>query len=39
MIELLNFISRVESIGHMEHWKQTGYFAKVLREALRNDGV
>ncbi len=39
MIELLNFISRVESIGHMEHWKQTGYFAKILREALRNDGV
>lgn len=39
MIEILNFISRVENIDHMEHWHQTGYYAKVLREALRNDGV
>lgn len=39
MMEILNFISRVENIAHMEHWKSTGYFAKVLREALRNDGV
>lgn len=39
MIEILDFISRVENIDHMEHWHQTGYYAKVLREALRNDGV
>lgn len=39
MIEILDFISRVESIHHMEHWENTGYYAKVLREALRNDGV
>ena len=39
MIEILDFISRVENIPHMEHWENTGYYAKVLREALRNDGV
>ena len=39
MIELLNFILRVENIDHMEHWHLTGYYAKILREALRNDGV
>ena len=39
MMEILNFISRVENIDYMNHWQPTGYFAKVLREALRNDGV
>lgn len=39
MMEILNFISKVEYISHMEHWQETGYYAKVLREALRNDGV
>ena len=39
MMEILNFILRVENIDHMEHWHKTGYYAKVLREALRNDGV
>ncbi|MCW6060358.1 DUF1156 domain-containing protein [Clostridium sporogenes] len=39
MIELLNFISRIEYIGHMEHWKEHAYNARLLREALKNDGV
>jgi putative DNA methylase len=39
MIELLNFISRIEYIGHMEHWREHAYNAKLLREALKNDGV
>lgn len=39
MIELLNFISRIEHIEHMEHWKEHAYNAKLLREALKNDGV
>jgi putative DNA methylase len=39
MIEILNFISRVENMSNMEHWENTGYYATVLREALRNDGV
>ncbi len=39
MIEILDFIAKIENIDHMEHWQDTAYFAKVLREALRNDGV
>ena len=39
MIELLNFVSRIEYIGHMEHWKEHAYNARLLREALKNDGV
>lgn len=39
MIEILDFIAGLENIGHMEHWKDTAYFSKVLREALRNDGI
>lgn len=39
MMEILNFLSRVENIDHMNHWNSTGYYAKILREALRNDGV
>lgn len=39
MIEILGFIAKIENIDHMEHWQDTAYFAKVLREALRNDGV
>ena len=39
MEEILGFIAKVEIIPHMAHWKETGYFAKVLREALKNDGV
>ena len=39
MIEILDFISRIEHIGHMEHWRDHAYNAKLLREALKNDGV
>ncbi len=39
MLEILSFIARIENIEHMEHWKDTAYYAKILREALRNDGV
>lgn len=39
MIEILNFISRIEHIEHMKHWKEHAYNAKLLREALKNDGV
>lgn len=39
MLGILNFISRAENIEHMAHWKETAYSARILREALRNDGV
>jgi len=39
MVELLDFISRIEPIGHMKHWQKHAYNAKLLREALKNDGI
>lgn len=39
MIEVLNFISRLEHVENMEHWHEHAYFAKVLKEALKNEGV
>ena len=39
MMEILNFISKIEFVDHMNHWKEHAYSAKLLREALKNDGV
>lgn len=39
MIALLNFISRIEHLEHMEHWMEHAYYAKLLREALKNDTI
>lgn len=37
IIDILGFISRFENIEHMNHWHQDAYYAKLLREMLRND--
>lgn len=39
IIEILEFISRFESIAHMSHWHQDAYYARLLKEAIRNDGI
>lgn len=39
MSEILTFIANLEFVDHMEHWKQHAYSAKLLREALKNEGV
>lgn len=39
IIEILGFISRFENITHMGHWHQDAYYARLLREAVRNDGI
>jgi adenine-specific DNA methylase len=39
MIEILTFISKIEMIDHMEHWHEEAKSAKLLREALKNEGV
>ena len=39
IMEILEFISRFENITHMEHWHQDAYYARLLREAVRNDGI
>lgn len=39
IMEILGFISRFENISHMEHWHQDAYYARLLKEAVRNDGI
>jgi adenine-specific DNA methylase len=39
MIELLNFIAQTEYVSHLTHWHKPAHFAKLLREALKNEGV
>ena len=39
MMELLSFISQLEFIDSMEQWKSHAYSARILKEALNNDGV
>lgn len=39
IIEILEFISRFENISHMEHWHKDAYYARLLKESIRNDGV
>lgn len=37
MIEILDFLSRFENITHMSHWMKDAYYARLLKEAIRND--
>lgn len=39
IMEILGFISRFEKISHMKHWHQDAYYARLLKEAVRNDGI
>ncbi|PYG84912.1 adenine-specific DNA methylase [Ruminiclostridium sufflavum DSM 19573] len=39
MIEVLSFISRLEHVENMALWHEHAYFAKILKEALKNEGV
>jgi len=39
MIELLSFIANFEYVDHMRHWHEHAYSAKILKEALKNEGV
>ena len=39
MREILTFISKIEMVDHMEHWREEAKYAKLLREALKNEGV
>jgi ABC-type multidrug transport system ATPase subunit len=39
MIELLDFIAQTEFVSNLENWHKPAYFAKLLKEALKNDGV
>ena len=39
MIEILDFISRTRHMEKMDKWHKSGYYALLLRESLKNDGV
>jgi len=39
MREILTFISKIEMVDHMEHWHEGAKYARLLREALKNEGV
>ena len=39
MNEILSFIAKIEMIDSMEHWHEDAKYAKLLREALKNEGV
>ncbi|MEC2157658.1 anti-phage-associated DUF1156 domain-containing protein [Virgibacillus halodenitrificans] len=39
IMEILGFLSRFENISHMKHWYEDAYYARLLREAIRNDGI
>ena len=39
IIVILEFLSRFENISHMQHWHKDAYYARLLREAIRNDGI
>jgi len=39
MREMLTFISKIEMVDHMKHWHEEAKYAKLLREALKNEGV
>jgi hypothetical protein len=39
IIEILGFLSRFENISHMQHWHRDAYYARLLKESVRNDGI
>lgn len=39
MQEILAFLSELSFVSHMEHWHKHAQAAKVLKEALKNEGV
>lgn len=39
MMNILEFLSRFENIGHMQHWHKDSYYAKLLKESIKNDGI
>lgn len=39
MIEILNFISKLEYVSNMEHWHEHAKYARILKESLKNEGV
>ncbi len=39
IIEILGYIATLANVAHMSHWEQESYYARLLAELVRNDGV
>ncbi|MBN8209374.1 DUF1156 domain-containing protein [Bacillus sp. NTK071] len=39
IMELLNFLSKSEHITHMKYWSEDAYYARLLKESIRHDGI
>jgi putative DNA methylase len=39
IVEILDFISALENIENMPHWKEEARYARLLAELVKNDGV
>jgi len=39
IMELLSFIAKIEHISHMKHWREDAYYARLLKESIRHDGI
>ncbi len=39
IVEILNYISALEHIENMPHWKEEARYARLLAELVKNDGV
>lgn len=39
IIEILGYIATLANVDHMSHWEQESYYARLLAELVRNDGV
>lgn len=39
IIEILEYIATLAHMSHMPHWEQEAYYARLLTELVKNDGV
>ena len=39
LVEILNYLSKVEVIDSMEHWKECAHEAFILKNLLENDSI
>jgi len=39
VIEILGYIATLANVAYMSHWEQESYYARILAELVKNDGV
>lgn len=38
-IEILEYLSKLEAVEHMEHWRESAKYANMLKEVVKNDSI